>query len=172
MDTEFAACAKQVKERNVSRTINGLHSSLHEYPAPNGHDVREAVGSEGINISSVHQHFAHDDSEMVNADDKGTVGAVTSGSRPSIEPEVLKEKWGISLETAKNTLKATTQKGWRRSNEMSRRLPHQHWRNKRTIPGKWFSDTMMFPVSSITLKETCAQVMTNGQGFAHFLSTQ
>ena len=87
----------------------------------------------------------------------------------SVTPEVLARKWHIGKERAKQTLKVTTQRGIRNiRNPLTKRLRTQRWRNKRMIPGKWYSDTMHFKVKSIMRKETVAQIFSNGFGYEEF----
>ena len=87
----------------------------------------------------------------------------------SVTPEVLARKWHIGKERAKQTLKVTTQRGiCNVRNPLTKRLRTQRWRNKRMIPGKWYSDTMHFKVKSIMRKETVAQIFSNGFGYEEF----
>mmetsp|Transcript_28832 Transcript_28832/g.32322 ORF Transcript_28832/g.32322 Transcript_28832/m.32322 type:complete len:103 (+) Transcript_28832:2309-2617(+) len=66
-------------------------------------------------------------------------------------------------------MRVTTQKGIRHiKNPITRRLKTQRWRNKRVLPGKWFSDTAKFKVPSIMQKEQVAQVFTNGKDYEEF----
>ena len=71
--------------------------------------------------------------------------------------------WNIGLQTAKDTLAATTQHGVRTAVQpMSRRLrndhPHLH---SSLICGKWYADTLLSKVKSIR-GNTCANVFTQG----------
>ena len=55
-----------------------------------------------------------------------------SSTRVSISPEILAKRWQISLKKAKQTIKATTQRGTRKhGDKLVRRLGTQRWRNKR-----------------------------------------
>ena len=89
-----------------------------------------------------------------------------SSTKISISPEILAKRWQISLKKAKQTIKATTQRGTRKhGDKLVRRLGTQRWRNKRVVPGRWYSDTIYFSVKSITRKKKSAQIFTNGGGF-------
>ena len=93
-----------------------------------------------------------------------------AGTKPAITAEEVADKFNIGIEKAKKTLDVTTQKGICTSLDVTNRFKVQAWRNKRILGGKWYSDTMFFPVTSIVRGENCAQVTTNGKGFTHFFS--
>ena len=105
-----------------------------------------------------------DSGELPNKGSGEPIGR--SSTRVSISPEILSKRWQISLKKAKQTIKATTQRGTRKhGDKLVRRLGTQRWRNKRVVPGRWYSDTIYFSVKSITRKEKSAQIFTNGKGF-------
>ena len=95
-----------------------------------------------------------------------------AGTKPAITAEEVADKFNIGIEKAKKTLDVTTQKGICTSLDVTNRFKVQAWRNKRILGGKWYSDTMFFPVTSIVRGENCAQVTTNGKGFTHFFPIQ
>ena len=93
-------------------------------------------------------------------------------SKPALSPEMLADKFNIGIKCAKQTLKVTTQKGIRKSLDVTDCFKTQLWRNKRVLQGKWYSDTMFFDATSIVQAESCAQVTTNGKDFTHFFPIQ
>jgi len=98
------------------------------------------------------------------------VDAVSTDQRASeISDEVLARRWGIGLQTAKRTLRVTTQAGVRRIlHPVERRFRTR--RNQLKFPTSSrlvYSDTMFPQVKSVNGK-TCAQVYTDGLGWDHF----
>ena len=81
-----------------------------------------------------------------------------------ITPEELARKWNVGLETAKETLSVTTQRGVRTAvHPMSRQVRVDHLNLHRPrLRGKWFVDTLMSKVKSVT-GNTCANVFTQGK---------
>ena len=170
---ELNKCVKDAISRNTIRTINSLHTPLLERVAPNGNDIAEALqrDKQCINISAVHQQFNMNNIESYRLGNSrlGTISELTTNNkRPSIDPELLSKTWGIGLQRAKETLKVTTQKGIRNPNSVAKRFVTQPFRNKKSLKGKFFSDTMHFNTTSVQRNEKCAQVTTNGKGFSHF----
>lgn len=98
------------------------------------------------------------------------VGAMdTRRSRHPVTKEELARKWGIGIEKAWNTLEVTTQKGVRKAIhpvERRFRTAQPHLR-KRRLKGPFYSDTCFFSTKSLH-QDTCAQVTTDGKGFARF----
>ncbi|KAI2502898.1 Reverse transcriptase (RNA-dependent DNA polymerase) [Fragilaria crotonensis] len=93
----------------------------------------------------------------------------TSDKRSVITPEILSRRWGVGLDTAKRTLKVTTQSGIRNvlakgERKVRQKLDHLAFPN---LSGKWYSDTMFSKTQSIRGHLT-AQVFTNGRGSDHF----
>ena len=87
-----------------------------------------------------------------------------------ITKEVLARRWGIGLNTAHRTLRATTQRGVRTflhpsERRLSTNLPHLSFPMRRD--SKMYSDTMFAKVKSVR-KFTCAQNWTDGQGYTLF----
>eukprot|EP00980_Cylindrotheca_fusiformis_P021607 scaffold8458_cov76-Cylindrotheca_fusiformis.AAC.3 len=92
------------------------------------------------------------------------VSAIKSDSRNSvITAERLAQQFNIGLETARNTLKVTTQKGLRSAvHPISRRYRTDLVRGMeaKQTPGNWYTDTLFSTVKSIT-GNTCCQLFTN-----------
>ena len=97
---------------------------------------------------------------------KRKVSAARTADRGSmLTKEVLARRWGISLESADRTLKATTQEGLRlepRSVERRFKSFGKHL-NYPTLMGRWYSDTLFAKCRSIR-GFTCGQLFTNGLG--------
>ena len=122
-------------------------------------------GQHPVDISAIHTSFVPDRPSRWGS----RVGEIrTSKPKSTITPEELAHEFNIGLKTAAKTLKVTTQKGIRTANTVAKRFQTQSWRNKKTLSGKWFSDTMHFQETDITKGDSCAQVTTNGKGFSHF----
>ena len=81
--------------------------------------------------------------------------------------EEVSRKFGVGLETARNTLKATTQHGIRHAEHpLSRRYRTDILQSKRKrLNDTFYSDTMFSGIKSIR-GNTCAQLFTNGK-FVH-----
>jgi hypothetical protein len=93
----------------------------------------------------------------------------TEERRWVITPEILSQQWGIGLDTANKTLRATTQAGVRNvlaptERKVCQRLDHLKFP---TLSGRIFTDTMISKRSSIR-QFKAAQVFTDGSGFDHF----
>ena len=73
---------------------------------------------------------------------------ITNDSHLKIGPEELSRKWNIGLQTAKDTLTATTQHGVRTAvHPMSRRIQVDHLHLHRTLlPEPWYADTLFSKV--------------------------
>jgi hypothetical protein len=81
-----------------------------------------------------------------------------------VSPEELFRKWGCGLETAKRTLKVTTQKviGYAVQPVHRRyRVDHLNLHRKR-LNQEWYMDQMFSRTTSMS-KNTCANVFTNGK---------
>ncbi|KAG7370061.1 reverse transcriptase RNA-dependent DNA polymerase [Nitzschia inconspicua] len=97
--------------------------------------------------------------------DRRDVGAVMSNDRHSkITAEDLARTWNIGLETAKDTMKATIQRGVRTSTRpMNKRVRVDHPDlHVRRIPGTWYCDTVLARVKTL-LGNICANVFNNGR---------
>ncbi|KAG7369925.1 reverse transcriptase RNA-dependent DNA polymerase [Nitzschia inconspicua] len=97
--------------------------------------------------------------------DRRDVDSVMSNDRHSkITAEELARTWNIGLQTAKDTMKATTQRGVRTSTRpMNKRVRVDHLDlHVRRMPGTWYCDTVLARVKSL-LGNICANVFTNGR---------
>ena len=126
-------------------------------------------------LSTSHKYDLIDDACVTNRRPRWgpmVAGLKLKNTKPAIRAEEVAAKFNIGIERAKQTLKVTTHKGIRQSLSVANRFKTQPFRSKRVLQGKWYSDTMFFPVTSIVRGENCAQVTTNGKGFTHFLPIQ
>lgn len=92
-------------------------------------------------------------------------GAVGSEHRHSrVTPEELARKFGCGIETAKRTLKTTTQRGVRHAlHPLHRRYRVDHLdKMRRRLDKTFFTDTFYSKVKSAD-GNTCAQIFTNGK---------
>lgn len=105
------------------------------------------------------------DTDAVGLGDVTIAGAVLSMDRHAkITPEELSRKWGCGLETAKKTLKVTTQKGIRYAvHPLHRRYRVDHLNlHRKRLGQEWYMDQMFSKVKSLS-GNTCANVFTNGK---------
>jgi len=108
-------------------------------------------------------HFGHD----VSVDDSGesvTISAYdTRHRRPDIDPATLSKQWGIGLETARNTIRATTQLGIRHAlHPITRRYRTDYMSLRhRRLHTTFYSDTLFTKTRSLH-GHKCAQVTTDG----------
>jgi hypothetical protein len=113
--------------------------------------------------SSSYKQLSHDTSPMSKF---GGKNILTSDRHHEVTPELLSQKWGCGLSTAKNTLKYTTQFGIRSAiGPLTRRyrtdlLQTHHRRLNVTL----YTDTMFSKTKSLK-GYTCCQIYTDGQGF-------
>ena len=89
---------------------------------------------------------------------------ITNDRHSKIGQEEFSRKWDIGLQTAKDTLAATTQHGVRTAvHPVSRRLQVDHLHLHRPLlRGTWYADTLLSNVKSIRVN-TCANVFTQGR---------
>ena len=94
---------------------------------------------------------------------------ITTNRRSKITPAELAHKWGIGLETAKRTLKATTQSGIRNIYAPSDRKVRLKapWLKFPALNIKLYGDAMFSKVPGIK-GERGGTVFTDGKGFDHF----
>jgi len=93
----------------------------------------------------------------------------TRHRRANIQPEVLSRQWGIGLDTARNTLKCTTQAGIRHAiHPITRRYrtDYMNLRHRR-LHTTFYSDTLFTKMTSLH-GHKCAQVTSDGQ-FIHVI---
>ena len=93
---------------------------------------------------------------------------ITNDRHHEVNTDLLAQKWGIGMEKAKDTLKCTTQKCIRsailpltrryRIDLMSQRL--------RRLSTTWYTDTLFSQDKSV-VGNKCAQMFTDGEGFAY-----
>jgi hypothetical protein len=91
-------------------------------------------------------------------------GVITNDRHSKVTPEELSRKWNIGLQTVRDTLKVTTQKGIRTAiHPMSRRVrvDHLHLHRQR-LRGTWYTDMLLSKVKS-KLGNTCVNVYTQGK---------
>lgn len=109
-----------------------------------------------------------DDGDAAVADRQ--VAAVSTDDRhPFLSPETLARRWGIGLDTAHRTMKATTQAGVRHlTHPIDRRLRTRRADLKFPTSNKpIYSDTMFVTTPSVR-RMKCAQVFTDTEGWDHF----
>jgi hypothetical protein len=113
-----------------------------------------------VNIATTYR----DDIDQWN-EQRNNVSSVISNERHSkVSPEEIARKWNVGLQTAKDTMKATTQRGIRTAvHPMTRRVrvDHLHLHRQR-LRGTWYTDTLLSRVKS-KLGNTCANVYTQGK---------
>jgi hypothetical protein len=91
-------------------------------------------------------------------------GVITSDRHSKATPEEVARIWDIGLESAKETLKVTTQHGVRTAmHPMTRRLRVDHLHlHRHQLKGTWFVDTLLSKTQS-KLGNSCANVFTQGK---------
>jgi hypothetical protein len=99
----------------------------------------------------------------------GISGVSTSIKQSVLTAKELADKWSIGLEAAAATIRCSTQRGRRTVVNPTRRFrtKSHHFRYK-TLPGKWYSDTLIGNVTSVR-QYKYAQVTTNGLGYTRFM---
>jgi hypothetical protein len=170
--------AQRIRAGDISfeRTI----SALRAYECLTQEDISsdEDVGMRLI----AHVHVAPDDilgeglsgrldiAMYPDGDERRRVGALTTGeSRSVITTEILAQRWGIGLETAKRTLLVTTQAGVRNVLVPAERRIRKKaaWLKFPNIKGRYYTDQMFASVKDIH-KHTGGSVFTNGVGHDYF----
>jgi hypothetical protein len=112
-----------------------------------------------VNIATTYR----EDIDQWNEERK--VSSIISNERHSkATPEELASKWNIGLQTAKDTIRVTTQRGIRTAiHPMTRRVRVDHLNlHRQRLKGTWFADTLLSKVKS-KLGNTCANVYTQGK---------
>jgi Reverse transcriptase (RNA-dependent DNA polymerase) len=97
-------------------------------------------------------------------DERKVSSVVTNDRHSKATPEELARKWNIGIQTAKDTIQVTTQRGIRTAiHPMTRRVrvDHLHLHRNR-LKGTWYADTLLSKVKS-KLGNTCANVYTQGK---------
>ena len=102
-------------------------------------------------------------------DDSSASSVATKGRHSAVNAEELSRKWGIGLETARKTLKVTTQYGIRHAlHPLRRRYRTDHMSLRyRRLRATFYTDTLFSKVTSIKGNK-CAQVYCSG----NFLKVQ
>jgi hypothetical protein len=111
------------------------------------------------NIATVY----HDDIDQWNNEQK--VSSIISNNWHSkATPGELAHKWNIGIQTAKDTVQVTTQRGiWTAIHPMTRRVRVDHLNlHQQRLKGTWYADTLLSKVKS-KLGNTCANVYTQGK---------
>ena len=100
-----------------------------------------------------------------------TIASTQSNARKTpISKETLASRWNIGLETAHNTILATTQKGLRQAIHPI----HRRYRTRQAqlrynqLNSRFFSDTMFSPYPSLG-GNTCGQIFVNDHEFTRFI---
>ena len=121
-----------------------------------------------VNIATTYRDdidLLNDERRRVRDDIKLRASSVITNDRHSIAtPEDLARLWNIGIQTAKDTVRVTTQKGIRTAiHPMTRRVrvDHLHLHRQR-LRGTWYADTLLSKVKS-KLGNTCANVYTQGK---------
>ena len=115
-----------------------------------------------------YQKNEDDDSPMVGEEGPRKMAMVNTRARHTeLSVEEVSRKFGVGLETARKTLKATAQFGIRHAvHPLSRRYWTDVMQSKRKrLNDTFYTDTMFSGIKSIR-GNTCAQVFTNGK-FVH-----
>ena len=112
-------------------------------------------------------------SSVAFAPSPGDIGVNAVEAAPKktiITPEALARRWHIGLQTARNTLKVTTQSGIRNlyaPSERKLRFRNNHMRFP-TLRGRFYTD-QMFANTKSKRGHIGAQVFTNAKGYERFL---
>ncbi len=116
-------------------------------------------------VSSLYANavLVHDALTGTHGSTSGISAAFTSERHSSVMVENLSCKWNIGLETTKQTLQVTTQRGIKTAvHPLHRRYRADHLHlNRRRLNGDWFTDTLFSKVILIQ-GSMCAQVFNNG----------
>jgi hypothetical protein len=120
-------------------------------------------GGDGLN--------GHEDEEVYERgpEVRKTAGLSTDERRSVITPEILSRRFGIGLESAKKTLRVTTQAGVRNvlaptERKVRQKLDHLKFP---TLSGRIYTDTMIAKRPPIR-QHKAEQVFSDGSGFDHF----
>ena len=107
-------------------------------------------------------------SSVVSARDKSIMAMASSGKTTALTKEILARRWGCGLESAKQTLKVTTQFGIRNvihpyDKRYKTTFDHMRFPN---LASKYYSDTMFTKLTSVR-QNKMAQIFTDGKGDTH-----
>ena len=112
-----------------------------------------------VNIAMTYR----DDIDQWN-EERRVSSIISNEGHSKVTPEELASKWNIGLQTAKDTIHVTTQRGIRTPvHPMTRRVRVDHLNlHRKRLKGTWFTDTLLSKVKS-KLGNTCANVYTQGK---------
>jgi hypothetical protein len=119
-----------------------------------------------VRIASCYEE--DDKDSLMDEAELRTIAAVDTRARhTALSVEEVSRKFGVGLETARNTLKATTQYGIHHAvHPLSRRYGTDIMQSKRKRLNDTFYSDMMFSGIKSICGNTCAQLFTNGK-FVH-----
>jgi len=115
-------------------------------------------------ISAVNIATAYRDDIDAQKEARKLSSIISNDRHSAATPEDLARLWNIGLQTAKDTVRVTTQKGIRTAiHPMTRRVrvDHLHLHRER-LRGTWYADTLLSKVKSKN-GNTCANVYTQGK---------
>ena len=107
-------------------------------------------------------------SSALSIRDKSIMAMASSGKTTALTKEILARRWGCGLESAKQTLKVTTQFGIRNvihpyDKRYKTTFDHMRFPN---LASKYYSDTMFTKQTSVR-QNRMAQIFTDGKGDTH-----
>ena len=113
--------------------------------------IKRMIGA--VNVATAHRELVGKIVAFVGAKDRHS----------QVDAETVARKFRCGIETAKKTLKATTQRGVRRSmHPLLRRYRVDHLNlHRRRLDDTFYMDTLFSKVKSLN-GHTCAQLITNG----------
>ena len=113
-------------------------------------------------IASVSQAFAS--LSLIHTEGQSVMG-MSSKQKPVVTPEVLAQRWKVGLESARRTLRATTQRGLRRDLTLIQRARRndRHLRYAR-LRGTFYTDTL-FAKTKSRRGNKCSQVFAHPCGW-------
>ena len=127
-------------------------------------NIFEPIKSDYIS-SSVSAHIPSIKKQLIvkHEDTHKFISAIKSDRRGiGVSPEVLSKRWHISMDTAKDTLAATTQLNLRQPiHPITRRFQTDLSTLRYTrLEGRWYSDTIFSKTKSLS-GNTCAQIFNS-----------
>jgi hypothetical protein len=153
---------RQVSETNVKMEVK-IHGEMEASLGKISRVYSEQEFRDGL-ISAVQVATSYREDVDKMEYGRKACAVITNERHSKVTPEELSRKWSIGLQTAKDTLRVTTQKGIRTAiHPMTRRVrvDHLHLHRPR-LRGTWYTDTLLSKVKS-KLGNTCANVYTQGK---------
>jgi hypothetical protein len=153
---------RQVSETNVKMEVK-IHGEMEASLGKISRVYSEQEFRDGL-ISAVQVATSYREDVDKMEYGRKAYAVITNERHSKVTPEELSRKWSIGLQTAKDTLRVTTQKGIRTAiHPMTRRVrvDHLHLHRPR-LRGTWYTDTLLSKVKS-KLGNTCANVYTQGK---------